>query len=351
MRNGVLDSLITAYNALPSRQRGGLHFLVVIIVISLTFATGSWWGQRLASRRQSNTLPIMNDQREFHAEYPLVNPLLDCAEWPPSTGVVMPIETATEEFINEQLPAGTRVSVYYRDLLRGGSFGVNDQEAFLPASLTKVHLLVIYLKLAELKLVSLEEALLYDGRHADQQNLTTPEKQLQAGESYTIANLLNRMIVYSDTEALAILLDRINTSDEATFAQAADEVTRTVLGPIELQDATATPVEIARVFRLLYNASYLSVANSQYALELLERSEFERGLKLQLPSDTAVAHKFGFREESGGTLFHDCGIVYHPQTPYLLCVMTEGPATVDRYEFVQQLSRRIYDAVSALPQK
>jgi hypothetical protein len=38
-----------------------------------------------------------------------------------------------------------------------------------------------------------------------------------------------------------------------------------------------------------------------------------------------VAHKFGERTlEKGTQHFHDCGIVYYPRHPYLLCVMTQG---------------------------
>ena len=69
---------------------------------------------------------------------------------------------------------------------------------------------------------------------------------------------------------------------------------------------------------------------SEKALELLSKSTFKEGLVSGTLDGVAVAHKFGERTnqlQDGTDLnkeLHDCGIIYYPGDPYLLCVMTRG---------------------------
>jgi hypothetical protein len=60
-----------------------------------------------------------------------------------------------------------------------------------------------------------------------------------------------------------------------------------------------------------------------------------------------VAHKFGIRDIAGEQekQFHDCGIVYYPKRPYLLCVMTRGNDIQQAIAFIREVSRRVYDQV------
>jgi hypothetical protein len=70
------------------------------------------------------------------------------------------------------------------------------------------------------------------------------------------------------------------------------------------------------------------------ALELLTKTDFDKGLVAGVPSGTLVAHKFGEKTintvgisgQINNTIheLHDCGIIYIPNDPYFLCVMTKG---------------------------
>ena len=79
----------------------------------------------------------------------------------------------------------------------------------------------------------------------------------------------------------------------------------------------------------LYGSTYLNRFDSEKALELLAQVEYKDGLVAGVSNNVAVAHKFG---EYGTTNdnqnfvreFHDCGVVYYPNHPYLLCIMTKG---------------------------
>jgi hypothetical protein len=62
-----------------------------------------------------------------------------------------------------------------------------------------------------------------------------------------------------------------------------------------------------------------------------------------------VAHKFAERSDpqTGEKQLHDCGIVYYPRHPYLLCVMTKGPGFEGLAGVVARVSRMVYSEVDA----
>jgi hypothetical protein len=107
---------------------------------------------------------------------------------------------------------------------------------------------------------------------------------------------------------------------------------------------------IAGFFRVLYNATFLNAEYSNRALETLTHATFSDGLVAGIPKDVKIAHKFGERIErnSKGELIvelHDCGIIYAPQTPYLLCVMTHGDSLETNATIIKEISSLVYDEV------
>jgi beta-lactamase class A len=118
-------------------------------------------------------------------------------------------------------------------------------------------------------------------------------------------------------------------------------------GPGVADDSTVTVRGYSGFFRILFNASYLNKDDSEYILSLLAQSDFTDGLVAGVPSGVPVAHKFGERELSDSSLdqIHDCGIVYYPGHPYLLCVMTEGHNTAKQISAIKQISAAVYHEV------
>ena len=107
--------------------------------------------------------------------------------------------------------------------------------------------------------------------------------------------------------------------------------------------------KVASPFRILYNATYLGQDLSELALEFLAQSEFRSGLVAGVPAGIVVAHKFGEKADaaSGQVQLHDCGIVYHPANPYLLCVMSRGPDFESLDDLIADVSRTVYAEVEA----
>ncbi len=87
---------------------------------------------------------------------------------------------------------------------------------------------------------------------------------------------------------------------------------------------------------------------SAKALTYLVNSEFKEGIAGGVPSEIKVAHKFGERTLSADLKhLHDCGIVYYPDNPYILCVMTRGNNYQELSNIIKTISKMTYDEVES----
>ena len=77
-------------------------------------------------------------------------------------------------------------------------------------------------------------------------------------------------------------------------------------------------------------------------------TSFKDGLLAGVPRDVTVAHKFGSRRigESEKVQLHDCGIVYAPERPYILCVMTQGSDFTKLAGVIKSISANVYQSVA-----
>ncbi|MDP2815907.1 MAG: serine hydrolase [Rectinemataceae bacterium] len=105
----------------------------------------------------------------------------------------------------------------------------------------------------------------------------------------------------------------------------------------------------ANIFRILYNASYLNVKSSNEILDLLSQSKFDKGITAGVPDGTKVAQKFGEANElKDGEEFHilnNCGIVYKPKNPYILCVLIEGKEYGNMEKVMQRIATSSYSVL------
>jgi hypothetical protein len=225
-------------------------------------------------------------------------------------------------------------------LIGGPWFAAGSPEPYRIGSLLKVPLLLGYLRRAETEPAVLQKALLYAGptEPPGSQDIA-PSERLVAGRSYTVTELLSRAIVQSDNEAAALLAQDDGGQSLETIGEVAD------FPPFRDGNLYLTPQHFGSMFRILFNASYLTQAASEQALELLAHTEFLAGLVAGVPAGTVVAHKFGERMDDGVAKLHDCGIVYHPARPYVLCVMTEGDRFESLASLIAEISRVAYDQV------
>jgi len=312
-----------------------LHYALIAAALLIGVALG-YGASRLNSQQNGIT-------RE--GGYSFVNPLLTCdiSDDEPSEKLSF-VHSALAKATQEAVRSGqaTRVSVYFRDMNSGAWTGVEPDQQFIPASLVKVPLLIAYLKAAEREPLLLQRSLTLSRHDYNAAQDIPPTHPTSPGYTYGIPTLLEAMVADSDNNAFAALNDYISTStEEETFGLLG-------WGPASETSESVSPKNFMYAFRLLYNATYLTRADSQHALSLLSKSTFKEGLVGGVPQGTAVSHKFGERsiEASGAKELHDCGIVYYPRAPYGLCVMTQGRDFKALERVIVSVSRAAWQAAA-----
>lgn len=233
-------------------------------------------------------------------------------------------------------------AVYFRDLNNGPWIGINEKEMFTPASLLKVPLMMAYFKEAETNPQILRDSIRFE-KSSDTNSFENikPSSILKPGETYTVEELIRRSIIYSDNNAYLLLLRHFDQKKLiATYADLGVPV------PFDTADENIMTVkQYATFFRILFNASYLNRDMSIKALELLSKTEFRDGLVAGVPPNVGVVHKFGERTYPGTHIdkqMHDCGIVYYPDHPYLLCVMTRGDSFKQLDDAIREISTLVF---------
>jgi len=300
--------------------------------------------------RQSNSIdnhPV--SETRLQGQYSLISPLLECDAYnfAPSNNL-HPLRNQINDYIYSQKNSGhiSHASVYFRDLTNGPWFGIDEKEYFSPASLVKVPIMMAYYKLAESNPQLLTQTIEIQTTLPDNQNID-PSITLTPHQTYTIEELIRRMIVYSDNEAYEILQNNIeNNQIVQTYTDLGIDISRGFTDP---SGNILTVKDYASFFRILYNASYLSKPMSQKALEILSQIDYQDGLvKGVNDSKITIAHKFGERQYNATNekQLHDCGIIYSPQKPFLLCIMTRGNDFNSLSSTIRQITATVFQSVN-----
>ncbi len=276
--------------------------------------------------------------------YPLISPLL-AYETPESglQGKYKELKGELQKYIDINKDSG-KISVYFRDLGKGQWIGVNQENEYSPASLLKVLIMIAYFRQAENDPTILKARFLYTDelkRLIDTTAFAETTK-LIPGNYYDVDSLIKLMIVDSDNGAKDLLYKHIDNQALTEFYAALG-----LSGENKNSQYTISPKTYAYFFRLLYNATFLNAEYSNQALTILSEATFDEGLVAGVPKEITVAHKFGERIEAGKNIttveLHDCGIIYAPQKPYLLCVMTQSGSLEKNKKTISEISKITYD--------
>ncbi len=307
---------------------------------------------RLALKTSAPTPPSNNGEvRQNDSKYKLTNPLLECdlGQELLTQGNSKPTKATLSSMINKAKSQGdvSFVSLYYRDLNNGPWIGFNEKEKFYPASLLKVPIMLSYYRRAMDDPSVLTQRVEFEGGNDDTSDqYYKPDVLLAASTTYSVEDLIEHSIIYSDNAATLALTQLAGTG---TIQAVFDDL------HVEFPPSATTTSDFLTVkdygmfFRVLFNASYLDPEMSEKALSLLTQATFNKGLTARLPRDIVVAHKFGEYtiDATSEKQLHDCGIVYVPKHPYMLCIMTRGDDFDRQAGVIADLSREVYDEVSS----
>jgi beta-lactamase class A len=222
---------------------------------------------------------------------------------------------------------------YFEDLVTGAWLGINEREEFVPVSLLKVPLMIAVLKKIEQNSLSLTDEIEILPTDID---LTWGDLADKLGQKFTIKALLQYMIQESDNTAFKAL-SRLLTTDEFNEALLAVGL------PADTERAV-TPKIYGNILRSMYLSSYLRRPMSEVALNIMLYTKYNSQIPAGVPSNIPIAHKVGFYFQQG--YFHDCGIVYVPKKPYVLCIMSKDSDKVEADRVISTVSKIVYDYVT-----
>ncbi|MFA5894399.1 MAG: serine hydrolase [Candidatus Shapirobacteria bacterium] len=294
-----------------------------------------------------NKLNLFTESR-LPAGYKYINPLLECDTDAVSTDTNLDqLRNKLNQYIDQKVKSKelSHVSVYYRDMNNGPWFGINQNELFSPASLIKVPLMIAYFKMAETDPSILEKELIATPSASEYAQNIAPKTTMVPNQKYTVSQMINNLIVQSDNQAYDLLLANIdNQFLVKVFADLGVDIS---LGFTNPNGDILSVKSYASFFRILYNASYLNPKYSEIALNILSQSQYKDALAAGVDPSVSIAHKYGERSynETGVKQLHDCGIVYLPAKPYLVCIMTRGNNFNVLTKTISDISRQIYNSV------
>lgn len=232
-------------------------------------------------------------------------------------------------------------SIYLKTYTKNDWIEINNEEKFLPGSLMKVPELITFLKMNEENPGVLNKIITFDHPFNFDVHPNILSKSIQLGHSYTIRELLNYMIQYSDNNATALL----NSNMDLKVFNAIFTDLGLATPDWKKPNYPITAKEFSLFMRTLYNASYLNVKDSEFATELLSKCNYKAGIVNSLPPGTKTAHKFGEDGNEVEQQLSESAIVYLDNNPYLITIMTKGNDYKKLPEVIQQISSIVYQTM------
>ncbi|MCL6096326.1 MAG: class A beta-lactamase-related serine hydrolase [Patescibacteria group bacterium] len=247
---------------------------------------------------------------------------------------------------NETDPWGDSFGMYFEYLPTGTSVNINGTSEFHAASLFKTPVVMAYFRTRERLNKTDDPTVSLRPEDLDSQFGNLWKKG--AGYKIKLSEAVRLALEESDNTAARVLVPFIGSVDFEAVYQGLD-----INLNVDKSGAILTAKSYSSIFKALYFSSVLNKEDSQKILNYLSNSKFPDKIEAGVPDSVNVAHKIGdFVDKQGNEAFTDCGIIYVPRRPYLLCLVSKTDEQTAR-ERMQDISKLIYDFVSSTnpPQK
>lgn len=251
-----------------------------------------------------------------------------------------PLKAQLVKLQNKQIQ---KTYIYFAYLNNTSWIGLNEKDFFTAASTIKVPLAMSIAKMEEDgKLKSTD---LYSLIDLDLDPAFGDLYKVGSDKSFTVDELVQIMLMHSDNTAMQALfhvMELIGVHDPLASVYDAMGWDYNGFG----NKATYIDINLktlSNIFMALYNASYLNVSDSQKILAYLAQTDFNDQIMAGLPKGAIVSHKIGLNEKN--KTYSDCGIVYAPNRPYILCVGSSGLDKKASNAFTQDVSKAVYQYI------
>lgn len=239
------------------------------------------------------------------------------------------------------------VCVAFQDLTTGESFHIQGTRSVHSASTIKLLILAELMERVRSGELSLDQTITVSaGMRTGGDGIL---KELLPGHRFTLGEIATLMIIVSDNQATNILIDLLGM-DAVNARGKALGLTGTILGR-KMMDSEArkqgrdnfiTACDMAKLLLGIHSGTLIDGEASRTMLDILLRQQQSGRLQLYIPEEIPVAHKCGDLD----FLENDGGIIYAPQHPYILVVLTSAMASnkVGR-ETIGVISKMVFDSV------
>jgi len=289
------------------------------------------------------------DQHNYKAQhrYPLLDPSVNNP-------------TVHQEIINfdplrqnlKTYLAGLNVqhSLYFEYLPNGTNIRDGDDNISQAASLMKVPIAMDLYKIAETGNLSLDQVVTVKQSEISNDPDFGNTTGLKAGDQITLRRAAQIMLHNSDNTAFAVIGDRIKglLNDNTDSIQDLDISFSVNDNKPGDEQVLISSRAYASVLKCLYYACFNTPQDSTAMMDYLTNStDSKRLMAGVLNNSIVVAHKVG----SSATSQSDCGIIYYPGKPYLICLMFYHiPANTNVDPYFQQISQSIYEYINSYSQ-
>lgn len=225
-------------------------------------------------------------------------------------------------------------AIYFEYLPTGTTIGINEDHDFTAESLLKVPVVMAYLHKKERTGMQSDPTVQIQQNELNNQFGDLYKKGV--GYNINLTDAVKYALQQSDNTASLVLADQISEAD-FQFVYDGLDIPEMVTG----KTPVITAQEYSSVLKGLYFGSVLSNDDSETILHLLTQTDFHDLLPSGVPANIPVAHKIGL---VNGEIYEDCGIVYVPHKPYLVCMVSKSDQKTAQKR-IHALSQTIYQYV------
>lgn len=319
-----------------------LHIILLCFLVSLiTFSLTTFWNSKQLTKETSSQISSPSCKYDIKRLSGLkyIKPIMfvdDECESDNLAGIKQRISDIINRYkTNEGV---TSASVYLREYENDDWTCINEDEKYKPGSLFKVPVLITILKMNEESPGFLDKIIFYNKPFNIEKNVAYNDKSIKIGQKYSVKELLNYMITYSDNNATALLETNMKVQIfKKLFTDIGLETP-----DIYAKEYLVSVNQYSFFMRAIFNAAYLSIDDSEYAAELLTKCDFKDGIVKGLPAGTIVAHKFGESGDLSEKQLHESAFVYLKGKTYLITVMTKGKENKKLAQLISEISQAVY---------
>jgi len=300
--------------------------IVLLVVIAGSFLIG----------KSSNKTPVADDKS---GDYPLLAKRIFVNN--PSDYIVnfASLRAQLQDYFTKNKLTG---GVYFEYLPTGTSVKIDGATLYTAASLIKLPAAMDLYKASEMGKVSLDKTITLQSDWLDSAYGELYQKG--AGYQLTLKDATKIMLEDSDNTALRAIGSSVNgllKPNEQSFNSLDVDLRQD-----QNLKVSVSPMAYSSFLKCLYFACYLNYDHSQEILSYLSNSKFNDRIVAGVgDKNVKIAHKTGNFEQDTQS---DCGIVYLKDRSYIICAMVKGQDSKITDDHIAQLSKVVFDFVSAI---